>query len=173
MNTALSESPATTCSWCGRKNQERAPFCSGCGTRLVAEPTAPEPLDVKGRSRMLAVSLTLIFGPLGLVYVRAWGTLLLMVILSAPFVLTHTGGLWVSIGVRIISAALAYSLVGEQDGKSSPSDEWSRLLQEAARLENTDRAKAVAAYEDIARRFPNTLASKEATRAIEVLKRAR
>ena len=43
------------------------------------------------------------------------------------------------------------------------------LLDQAARLESADRAKAVALYEEIVRTFPGTRASKEAQRNIEVL----
>ena len=44
-----------------------------------------------------------------------------------------------------------------------------RFLNAAARLESVDREKAIAAYRDIVRLYPNTTASREAAQNIEIL----
>lgn len=94
-----------------------------------------------------------------------------MIVITAPFMLTRTGGLWIMIGIRIIAAVWAYFTVVEHDETPNSGRDAKRLLNEAARLENVDRAKAIAAYEEIARLYPNTAASKEAKGNIESLAR--
>jgi len=170
MTTTVSDVPAATCSWCGRENKDRLSHCTGCGTRLVSEPP-PEVAESKGPRKALAVCLALAFGPLGLLYVKAWETAFVMILIAAPFVITHTGGLWITIGGRIICATLAYSLAVEGDEAPNLRRDTARLLDEAARLESIDRVKAIAAYEEIVRMYPNTSASKEAARNIETMQR--
>jgi hypothetical protein len=119
----------------------------------------------------LAVLLALIFGPLGLLYVRAWGTASVLVLITAPLVIMHKGGLWLTVGGRILCGALAYAMAAEQDETPNARRDSERLLDEAASLESLDRTKAIAAYEEIIRLYPNAVASKEAKRNIETLKR--
>src|SRR4051812_44537985 len=113
MSEILTNELAELCDWCGRQNSQRLPSCAGCGTRLVAE-TEPEPNPdepSKPKSRVLAICLTLLFGPLGLIYVQAWGTMFVMILALVPFIVTHRGGLWITLGVRFVCAAFAYALV--------------------------------------------------------------
>jgi hypothetical protein len=136
----------------------------------MSEPPPAEP-ELKGKSKLLAIGLALIFGPLGLLYIKAWENAVVMILIGAPFVLTRPGGMGLTIGSRILSAAWAYCLLIEQDEAPNFSRDSSRLLNEAARLESVDRAKAVAVYEEIVRLYPDTVASKEAARSIQTLTR--
>jgi hypothetical protein len=173
MSEILTEEPAAICSWCGKENSQRLPNCAGCGTRLAAEVEPPFSLDEapKPKSRLLAICLTLIFGPLGLIYLQAWGTMVLLIALAFPFVLTQKGGLWVTLGARFVSAAMAYSLVREKSTKPNETRDATRLLNAAARLETVNRDEAILAYENIIQLHPDTRASREAMRNIEILKR--
>jgi hypothetical protein len=118
----------------------------------------------------MAVCLTLIFGPLGLLYVGSWWVAAVMIMLYVPFVLTHTGGLWLVIGGRLFSAAWAYGVLFESDGTPNVGRDATRLLNAAAKLEGSNRMQAIAAYEKIIQLYPNTAASKEAARNIQTLK---
>ena len=171
MSTSPSAVPAATCNYCGAPNPDRLVFCSGCGNRLVDELETPEEIEqpAKPKSRILAVCLTLIFGPLGLIYVNAWGTMLLMIALAIPFLLTHAGGLWVTFGSRVLCSVLAYTMVTERSEAPNERRDAARFLNAAARLESVDREKAIAAYRDIVRLYPNTTASREAAQNIEIL----
>lgn len=173
MSEILTQKPAEVCSWCGKQNSQRLANCAACGTRLVAETEpAREPDEPPNpKSRLLAICLTLIFGPLGLIYLQAWGTMVLLIAIAVPFVFTHKGGLWITFGGRVLCAAIAYCLVEETSGKPNASRDTTRLLNAAARLENENREQAISAYEEIVRLYPNTRASKEATSTIEILKR--
>jgi hypothetical protein len=132
----------------------------------------PEVEQSQGKSRILAVGLALALGPLGLLYVRAWGTAVLLLLIAIPFLLNRTGGLWLPIGGRILCAVLAYYFAVELNKTSDSDRDSGRLLDEAARLESVDREKAIAAYEEIVRLYPNTSAGKEAARNIQTLKQS-
>jgi hypothetical protein len=54
-------------------------------------------------------------------------------------------------------------------GRIEPNDRAQPLLNLAARLEDVDREKAVAVYQEIVKRYPGTPASDEAQRNIQVL----
>jgi len=174
MSEILTEEPAAACSWCGKENLQRLPNCAGCGTRLVAKVEPAPVLDEapKPKSKMLAICLTLIFGPLGLIYVEAWGAMLLVIVVGLPFVITHTGGMWVTLGARFICMTIAYCLIEENSAEPNTTRDTTRLLTAAARLETVNRDEAILAYEDIMRLYPNTSASEEAARNIETLRRA-
>jgi len=165
-------SPAKSCNYCGRANTVKLPTCAGCGTSLVSALPAPANTVPARKSKTVAILLSLIFGPLGLIYVRGWGQAFVMIAIGFPFILTHKGGLWLAIGSRLLSAAWAYSLVVEQDEAPNPARDAGRLLEEAARLENVDFHKAISAYEEIILQYPNSNASKQAASAIETLKRS-
>lgn len=168
--TTTTNEPAAACDYCGRENLGRLPACTGCGTPLVS---APPPIDTepRGKSKALAVVLALLLGPLGLLYVRAWWPAFVMIIVAAPFILTRTGGLWLMVGGRILCAVWAYYVVVEQDEAPNDYRDSARLLDKAARLENEDFSKAIATYEEIVRRYPDSCASRQAGDAIETLKK--
>ena len=170
MSTTLTEVPAATCEWCGQANAERLPQCAGCGTRLVSEPPPSQREQRKGKDPMKAVCLALIFGPLGLIYINAWGTIVILVLIRGYFFATHTFSFWSIIGIRLVSGAFAYGLI-DRHAEETPdiTSEATAALDVAARLESVDREKAIAAYREVVRLYPNTDASSEATRNIHVL----
>jgi hypothetical protein len=170
MTPVTSQSAAASCDYCGRENPDRLPVCTGCGTPLVSAPppTQTEPQD---KSKLVAVCLALIFGPLGLLYVKAWWPAFVMILITVPLTITRTGGLWLAIVSRILCCIWAYNSVTQQAEKTYPRREAERLLDEAARLESLDRAKAVETYEDIIRLYPDAPAAKEAARNIQTLRR--
>lgn len=165
------ESPAESCSYCGRANPNELSACAECGTPLVSEPPPQESTQPARKSKAVAVCLSLVFGPLGLIYVGAWWPAFVMLVIGVPFILTHKGGLWLTIGGRIIAAVWAYCLVVEHDKSPNVDRDAGRLLDEAARLENVDFAKAIAAYDEVVRLYPDTRASKQAADSIETLKK--
>lgn len=171
MSATLTEVPAATCEWCGQANTARLPRCAGCGSQLVSAPPAPPPEKRKGKDPVKAVCLALIFGPLGLIYINAWGTILVLLLIRGYCIATHTLSFWSIIGVRLVSGALAYGLFDRQAGAQDTTSEAVALLDTAARWESLDREKAIAAYREVVRLYPNTDASSEATRNIQTLMR--
>lgn len=171
MSETLTEVPAATCEWCGRANTARLPQCASCGTRLVSEPPPPQPEPRKGKDRLKAVCLALIFGPLGLIYINAWGTVVVLVLIRGYFIATHSFTFWSIIGIRLASGAFAYGLFNRHADTQDMSSKAAELLDMAARLESVDREKAIAAYREVVRLYPNTNASSEATRNIHMLAR--
>ena len=165
-----SPSPAASCDYCGRANPDGLPACVICGKPLIDTPI-PVETESPGKSRVLAVCLALMFGPLGLLYVRAWWQAFVLIVLGTPFVLTNTGGLWLPIASRILCAALAYHGATELDENPNPNRDALRLLDAAARLEAGDRAKAIEAYEEIVRLYPGTRAGKEALSNLGTLRK--
>jgi hypothetical protein len=115
----------------------------------------------------------LIFGPLGLIYINAWGTVVVLVLIRGYFMATHTFSFWSIIGIRLVSGAFAYGLFDRRRDTKDISSEAAALLEAAARLESVDREKAIAAYREVVRLYPNTDASSEATRNIQTLMRFR
>lgn len=168
--TSTTNEPAAACDYCGRENLDRLPACTGCRTPLIsAEP--PTDIQPRGKSKGLAAILALLLGPLGLLYVRAWWPAFVMIVVATPFVLTRNGGLWLTVGGRILCAVWAYYEVIEQDETPNDRRDSARLLDEAARLESVDFSKAIAVYEKIVRRYPESRASRQAADAIETLKK--
>ncbi len=165
------ESPAESCSYCGRATPNRLSVCVECGTPLVSEPPPPTSTQPAKKSKVVAVCLSLVFGPLGLIYVGAWWPAFVLLVIGVPFILTHKGGLWLTIGGRIVAAVWAYCLVLEHDESPNVNRDASRLLDKAARLESVDFSKAIAAYEEVVRLYPDTRASKQAANSIETLKK--
>ena len=74
------------------------------------------------------------------------------------------------VGIRRVSAGFAFGLFDRRGDSRDSSSEAAELLQAAARLE-MDREKAIAAYREVLRLYPNTTESSEATRNIQVLAR--
>ena len=94
-----------------------------------------------------------------------------MILVAAPFILTQKGGLWITVGSRILCAVWAWHEVADQDEAPNDRRDSARLLDNAVRLERVDFSKAIAAYEEIVRMYPGSLASKQAADAIEMLKK--
>lgn len=167
----MTELPAESCSHCGQANPDKLSICAACGSTLTEEPP-PTSTEPARKSKTVAVLLALIFGPLGLLYVGAWWLAFVMIMINVPFLLTGKGGLWISLGGRIIAAAMAYNLAVEQDDAPNSERDAERLLDKAARLENVAFPEAIAVYEEVIREYPDTRASRQATSAIETLKRS-
>src|SRR5262245_19108283 len=98
-------STAERCNYCGRENSESLPACAGCGTVLRTEPPQTES-EKKPKSKVLAVLLALIFGPLGLCYASISGGLT-MIVLAVPLYLVTRGGLLLSVGASVVCAIWA------------------------------------------------------------------
>jgi hypothetical protein len=158
-----------SCSYCGRENTDHLPTCSGCGSPLTtAAPDAKS--EPSQKSVALGICLAIFFGPLGLLYANIFAGLIMLTIAIATYFLTR-GGVGVAIGLRIVCAVWAYTLLRDELGVSDPQDESLELLNEAARLENSDIPQAIVKYEEVIRLYPKTRASKEAVRNIVTLKR--
>lgn len=171
--SGLPEEPiAALCPYCGRKNPDLLTACSGCGTPLTSE-KPQENTEPRKKSKTLAVLLALALGPLGLCYTSLSAGVLMFVV-ALPFILTHTGGLWVTIGGRILAAVWVYTAFREEVETEAPNAKRysEQLLQKAAYLENSNRADAITVYEEVIKLYPNTRASKEAARNIETLRRS-
>lgn len=169
---------AEVCTYCGRKNLEGFPNCADCGTVLTDEPIR------KKRSTPAALALALIFGPLGLSYTSPIGCAI-TVLVPIPVFIVYAGPFWAIIGsglglgplwftvsIRLICCGWAFIALWNENEAAKPEREALRLLHEAANLEGTDREKAILTYEEVIRSFPNTSASQEAARNIEILKKS-
>ncbi len=157
---------ATVCSYCGKENPKQLVHCGGCGSYLSSEEFAP-PKKSKG----LAIFLALVFGPLGLLYVRPMlGVKMLIagIVVFFPIMLASAkSSLFFVVAYRIFCAYLAV-----QNLSPEPPDIEARiLLDEAAALETKDPSRAITIYEEIISRFPHTKPGKEAVRNIEVVKK--
>lgn len=156
------------CAYCGRENVGPTTHCAGCGTPLEpARPAStPPPLPDPARDAARAAASQ-----------RMWrgailfGVGIFLTMVPYPSAIRIPGG-----GIFMI--ALAAVLFGGyqffqglialngQDPKNATAE---ALLNEAAHLENEDRAKAITAYREVIRQFPGTGASAEAQRNIETL----
>ena len=157
-----------TCGYCGLENPGQSPACSGCGTSLV-DAAASFENEPKPKSTVLAVSLALVLGPIGLFYVRAWWSAFILIFFYVLLVISHNADIWATLVIRILCAIWAYRLVINLN-QAPDNRDCARLLDEAARLETTDRFKAIAVYEQIIQLYPKTSASEEAARNIKTLK---
>ena len=173
MSADSTESIAASCSYCGRENPERLLACPGCGTPLSTETILPI-TGPKKKSMLMAVGLAAVFGPLGLLYSNVSGGICLIAVAVAKAILVRNPGTTEALvsffGFRVVCVALAIRGVSRLDRESGSASDAGELLDEAARLENIDRTKAILAYEEIVSRFPGTAASREAQRNIQVLK---
>src|SRR5690348_3325859 len=139
----LMNSPAPSCSYCGRPNPDKLSACGECGTLLVTAPPEVAAANRSSRkSKATAVCLALIFGPLGLIYAGGWWQAFVMIMAALPFIITHKAGLWLVVGGRLVAAAWAYDLVAARD-THNPERDAENLLNEATRLENIDFTKAI------------------------------
>lgn len=155
------------CDYCGKENTDNLSSCAGCGAPLLE--AAEDTLEKK--SLGLAILLALVFGPLGLLYVRAYVTAAVAILVGVPFVLTHTLTPYVMLGARAFAVFWAWHTLREEDATPNISRDSYRLLNKAARLEKEDKNKAIETYREIIRLYPDTPASKEAVQNIETLTR--
>ncbi len=97
--------------------------------------------------------------------------MVVLVLLHIPFIFFDELNFLSVILVRIIAASRAYQIIAAQDEISQGKQDAGRLLDEAAKLEASDRAQAISTYEEVIQSYPDTRASREAKRAIEILQR--
>jgi ribosomal protein L37E len=167
MSTAINEQAETKCGYCGRENLEHLSACAGCGYALTRSVRADD-LQPKRKDKTLALTLALLLGPLGLLYASFSGGMIMLLVAATVYCTRH-GGLWFIIVARIVCVAWAHHAVRKQRALARPPTDPASLLDEAARLEDVDRSKAIAAYHEIVKLFPDTAASREAARNIQTL----
>ena len=163
MDVTNNEPIPATCDYCGRENTDRLTTCIGCGTPLIQD-------DSKGKSKGVAFLLALLLPTIALFYIGAWKRALVIIFTALLLRFTIHGGLWFIVGVRIICVYWVYRAFAKQNEAPNADVDLSNLLDEAARLESVDRAKAIEAYEEIIRLHPDTSASWESARNIQTLK---
>lgn len=166
--TALLE----VCPYCGQENSVHLSVCAGCGTSLT-KLTPEEERAPKRRSKGAAVILVLIFGPIGLFYVRAYLFSLTLVLIGVVLYVAKLSGLWSMIGARIFCALWVYHFLSEMEEPPGGKQDPQSLLNRAANLERYNVDEAIAAYEEIIHKYPNTAASEEAQRNITTLRKGR
>jgi hypothetical protein len=166
------------CEYCGRENEAEALYCSGCGTPLVSE----ELLPPRKKSKIAAGILAFIFGPLGLLYLGGEGFMVIIFLLGlgifvAPilyYVLIATKiGLLFNLLARVVCVMWAVNAVERRNANPDDPPDTLTLLNEAAQLENTDIAQAIAKYEEVISMYPESRASAEAARNIQTLNKAK
>jgi hypothetical protein len=108
---------------------------------LVSE--APPIKEKAGKSMVLAILLAFVFGPVGLLYVRAWWVAFLVVAVAVPFYVTGKLTWIFSIASRLFCAFWAYHVFTEHEKEQSGQPDVSDLLNRAARLEVIDFEKAI------------------------------
>jgi hypothetical protein len=171
MSSLTNETPLASCGYCGRANPDRLSACAGCGTQLAGDLPQKEDSSLQDKSKALALFLAVLLGPLGLFYLRAWTPAVVIIGLALPFRLTQSGGLWLPTIVRLVCIAVVCYLFSDPEETVEPGRDANSLLDQAARLENIDRAQAIAAYEEIIRLHPGTPASRESERNIQTLRK--
>ena len=154
------------CSYCGRENNDGTLNCSECGTPLIAhgaEVEASEDSGVENPRRALGEKL-MRRGVIWFVGGLAVTLFSYLAAISSPY-----GGHYVvAFGAIIFGLAQFFRGRAAASGTDT-SDQAQELLAVAAQLESVDRAKAVALYAEIVRKFPGTRACNEAQRNIQTL----
>ena len=168
------------CDYCGRENSDAAANCSGCGNQIFEAPDSAEPKQ-KTKSKAVAVTLALIFGPIGLLYLGGEGLLAVLLVVGLSFFLVplvmaashqmNGLNLLISLLGRAISAWWAISVVDRRNADPEEEDAHA-LLDEAVKLENIDFGQAIAKYEEVIARFPNTTAAAAAKDCVQSLRKA-
>ena len=105
----------TSCSECGHQVSDRAAACPHCGAPMHALASGPparnrEIVIIERKSVGLAVILTVIFGPLGMLYSTVSGGLVMMAVSFVVALLTYGLGLLITWPICIIWGANAASL---------------------------------------------------------------
>lgn len=155
------------CDYCGRENADEAAHCWECGTRFeTAQEDSPppstklprDPLRVSAEKKMLSGAITFIAGILvtGLTYLNA---------VHSPF-----GGTYViAWGAMLVGGVRFFRGLTERDQKPrSGEDAGYGALAQATRLEAQGRIQeALALYQQISEKFPESDAGQDAKKSIE------
>jgi len=95
-------------------------------------------------------------------------------IFTLPFLLTAlhgTGfGLLITLVVRALCASWAIQTLNRRNSEEMDEPEAAILLDEGVKLENVDFDQAIAKYEELIEKFPNSAESKTARTCVETLK---
>ena len=140
----------------------------------------PESRALK-KSRVVAVILAAIFGPLGLLYLGGEGVLAVILVMgigffALPLVMGATHningfGLLVSLLGRALSIWWAVKTLARQSLDSGASDaEADALLDQAVKLGGVDMVQAVAKYEHLIAKYPDSSASASARNCLNTIK---
>jgi len=157
------------CAYCGRENTDDAAHCRECGTTFVTEPSdlqssksdAPkDPARVAAEKRML-------YGALWCV-----GGILVTVVSYASAARSPFGGTYiVAWGAIVFGALRFFQGLSGRDARPSTEDNAYEALSVGTRLETQGRVQeAVAVYQAIIEKYPQTEASKDAKKSIESLR---
>jgi hypothetical protein len=169
------------CGHCGRENVDEAINCFNCGTVLNTPETVNESEPTK-KSKAVAVTLALIFGPLGLLYLGIEGFMVVLAVVGLGFFLlpliaiaVHgTGiGLLISLLARVAAAWWAIKAVDRRNNFDSDGSEANDLLDEATKLESVDLALAIAKYEELVSLHPGTRPAIIAANCLKTLRASR
>jgi hypothetical protein len=166
------------CGYCGHENTAEAVHCSDCGTLLVEEQTTSES-ECPKKSKTVAVILALIFGPIGLLYLGLEGLMVVIFVVGIAFFALpllvsatnqfHGVGLLISLLGRAASAWWALTVV-ERRNSDPDAPDAGVLLDEAAKLENVDFAQAIAKYEELIAKYPDSSASAMAKSCLQTIR---
>lgn len=154
------------CAYCGRENADESTNCGECGTPMVTDGAGVEasqdspvenPRRASGEKLMIQ----------GIIWFVGGSAVTLFSYLSAAS--SPYGGHYI-----IAYGAIIFGIAQFFRGRAAASgtdinDQAQELLDVAAHLEDVDRAKAVALYAEIVRKFPGTRACNEAQRNIQTL----
>ena len=155
------------CAYCGKENDDESPNCVGCGVSLVAQSSEAPSAPVLASKTQRQIDGQRLMRNGGLWFAGG------MVVTVVSYVLASDsprgGHYFVAYGALIVG--LVQFLRGRAMASGDDSGlEAKELLNQAARLEGVDRAKAIAIYAEIIKSFPNTRASAEAQRNIQTLR---
>jgi hypothetical protein len=153
------------CSYCGRENPDEAASCTECLTQLAAPAAAdenkvpPTLAEVQAGKNLRITGAVLLLGGLVVTlfsYLEA---------VRSPY-----GGHYViAIGAICYGAMRFFQGHAMATGRIEANERGQQLLYLAARLEDVNRQKAVALYEEVLKKYPGTAASEEAQRNIRAL----
>lgn len=156
------------CAYCGRENTGDAPHCRECGTALGPareNPPASEPAPSDNPART-AADKRMLYG--GLVCL---GGILVTVFSYIGAATSRTGGTYIIAWGAILFGAIRFfqGLKGPDD-RPSTEDIGYEALAHATRLETEGRVQeALAIYQRIVEKYPETDAGRDARKSIESL----
>jgi len=142
---------------------------------LATGPDAP-PMP---KSKVIAVLLALYFGPLGLLYLVVKGRMIILLLIGLGilffpllFVWAHMSGIgWlIALVARVACVSFVLGYMNRPAGAQDVAGQAEILLDEAVKLENIDFGQAIAKYEEVITKFPNSRASKAANSCLKTIR---
>ena len=155
------------CSYCGKESSDGSTRCGECGTPLEggSDLSPILPLTDEAKAARSAAEKQMLHGVLWCAggIIVTLGTYVAAA--SSPF----GGTYFVAWGAIVFGAVQFFRGRAAAAGRVKQSDQAQDFLTLAAQFEESDPAKAIAAYEEVIQRFPGTSASDEARRNIQTL----